>query len=110
MKAIDLLQAQLRGSGLPEMQMEYRFHPLRKFRFDGAYPDLHIAVEIQGGVWIQGQHTRGKGYMRDMEKHNLATQFDWKLYYYTPDQVQDGIAVSQLREAIETKRKAGFWV
>lgn len=47
---------------------EYRFHPTRLWRFDMAFPERRVAVEIDGAVWTQGRHTRGSGYIADCEK------------------------------------------
>jgi very-short-patch-repair endonuclease len=69
------------------VQEEYRFHPYRRWRFDIAVPDLMVAVEIEGGIWSGGRHTRGKGYQGDMEKYNAAQMLGWKVLRYTPDQV-----------------------
>ena len=39
-----------------------------------------IAVEIEGGVWIGGRHTRGKGFLRDIEKYNEAAAMGWRVF------------------------------
>jgi hypothetical protein len=62
---------------------EYRFCPERKFRFDFCDPLHRVACEIEGGVWVQGRHTRGAGYAKDAEKYNLATFLGWKVFHYT---------------------------
>jgi very-short-patch-repair endonuclease len=74
---------------------EYRFHPKRRWRFDLAIPELKIAVEIEGGTWIQGRHTRAKGYQRDMEKYNAAQMLGWKVFRYAPQQLDECIADMQ---------------
>ena len=66
---------------------EYKFLPYRKFRFDYAILEFQIAIEIEGGVYIQGRHTRGSGFIKDMEKYNLATMNNWSLLRYTPTQI-----------------------
>jgi len=76
----------LLNSTIPGWQREYRFHPKRKWRFDYAHPELMIAVETEGGVWVQGRHIRGKGYINDMEKYNAAQLLGWKVLRYTPQQ------------------------
>jgi len=65
---------------------EYKFHPARKWRFDYAIPKYMIAIEVEGGVWNNGRHTRGAGYIKDMEKYNEATILGWRILRYTPQQ------------------------
>ena len=73
--------------GIPAPTPEYKFLPNRKSRFDYAWPIQKVAVEIEGGVFIQGRHTRGLGYINDMVKYNLATVNGWRLLRYTPDAI-----------------------
>jgi very-short-patch-repair endonuclease len=69
---------------------EYKFHPTRKWRFDFADVENKIAIEIEGGVWTRGRHTRGSGYIKDVEKYNAATVCGWKvLRYCTTDQISE---------------------
>jgi hypothetical protein len=76
--------AYLTSCGLPEPVLEYRFHPERRWRFDIAWPDKKIAIEIQGGVWTHGKHSRGKGQINDMKKLNAAQAMGWKVFQVTP--------------------------
>lgn len=84
-----------------EPESEYRFHPTRKWRFDYAFPDHKIAVEIEGGVWVQGRHTRGSGFVKDMEKYNAAAELGWRVLRYSPKMVRDGIAIDQVMRMIQ---------
>jgi very-short-patch-repair endonuclease len=65
-----------------DLCFEYKFHPTRRFRFDAAIPEKRIAIEFDGGCYVQGRHTRGQGYINDMDKYNEATKFGWKLLRY----------------------------
>lgn len=78
-----------RGLGKPEK--EYRFHPTRKWRFDYAFPDEKIALEVEGGIWTRGRHTRGKGVLGDMTKYNEAAIMGWTLLRTTPDQLLSAV-------------------
>lgn len=62
---------------------EYKFHPERRWKFDFALPDKKLAFEVEGGIWIHGRHSRGKGFMSDCEKYNSATKMGWKVLRYT---------------------------
>lgn len=68
---------------------EYRFHPRRRWRFDFAWAQRKVALEIEGGVWTQGRHTRGQGYLRDLEKYNAAAVIGWRVLRLTPQQIYE---------------------
>lgn len=34
----------------PEFVREHRFHPTRRWRFDFAWPDEKVALEVEGGT------------------------------------------------------------
>ena len=72
----------IKGANLPEPTPEYYFARPRRFRFDLAYPDKMIAIELEGGVWINGRHNRGTGFINDCEKYNLACLLGWKVLRY----------------------------
>lgn len=61
---------------------EYRFAPPRRWRFDIAIPSHKIAIELEGGVFTGGRHTRGTGYLNDIEKYTAATLHGWRLLRY----------------------------
>ena len=75
------------GGDLPRPTPEYKFHALRKWRFDRAWPDHFIAVEIEGGIYSGGRHVRGKGFENDCEKYNLAQRLGWKVYRFTSSMI-----------------------
>lgn len=56
---------------------------LRDWRFDVAIPEYQIAVELDGGTWIHGRHSRGAGVISDMDKINAATVRGWRVLRYT---------------------------
>jgi len=68
---------------------EYEFHPDRGWRFDFAWQREVVAVELDGGTWMQGRHTRGDGYRNDCEKRNEATLLGWAVFHFTTDMLHD---------------------
>lgn len=80
-----LFLMQLFPEQIPER--EFRFHPVRKWRFDFAYPVLKIALEVEGGIWTGGRHVNPLGYSKDAEKYNMATKMGWKVYRLVPGMI-----------------------
>ena len=71
------------GGDLPGYVREHRFDAYRKWRFDFAWPALKVAVEIEGGTWAGGRHTRGAGYEADAAKYNAAVLAGWRVLRFT---------------------------
>jgi hypothetical protein len=67
-----------------EFVTEYRFHPIRKWRFDYAIPERKIAIEYNGIMSAKSRHTTVIGYSNDLEKINQAQLLGWKVLQYTP--------------------------
>lgn len=82
---------------------EFKFHPTRKWRFDLAWPENKIAMEVEGGVWTGGRHTRGTGFLKDCEKYNAAASLGWRVFRFTPKQVRRLEHVPVILEAIQKK-------
>jgi very-short-patch-repair endonuclease len=66
----------------PELETEYRFHPVRKWRADYAHHASKTLIEIEGGAW-GGRHARGGGFLKDAEKYWEATKLGWKIVRWT---------------------------
>jgi very-short-patch-repair endonuclease len=87
-----------RAEGL-KPEREYAFCG-RKWRFDFAFPDSLVAVEIEGGTWIAGRHSRGAAFAKDCEKYNAACHGGWRVFRYTTEMVLDGTAINDMLEAL----------
>lgn len=70
--------------GLPEPRPEYEWHPTRRYRADYALVNERILIEVDGGLWIQGGHSRGAARLHDMEKDREATMLGWRTLRYPP--------------------------
>lgn len=98
-----LLDQQMRLCHLPVFVTEYRFDNRdcpRNWRFDFAWPDRHVAVEVEGGVWSQGRHTRGQGFISDTEKYNAAVMQGWRVLRYTRDAIESGRAITEIEQIL----------
>lgn len=88
----------------PGVIREYRFHPTRKWRFDFAWPAHVVALEVDGGAWTGGRHTRGKGFIEDMQKRNAATFIGWRVFNVTHDDIKTGYAFELLTKIFKGKK------
>jgi very-short-patch-repair endonuclease len=95
-----LLIRHIRALKLEMPIAEYRFHETRKWRFDFAYPERQIAIEVEGGTWQNGRHNRAKGYESDCEKYNTAALRGWTVLRFTGDMIKRGDAVRMIEEAL----------
>lgn len=82
---------------------EYRFLKERRWRFDFAWPEKKIALEIQGGIWNHGGHVRGGQYTSDCEKFNEATILGWAVLKVTADMIKSGRFVSYLERMFNAR-------
>ena len=81
---------------LGEVKQEYRFHPVRRWRFDFAWPEFKVALEAEGGTYGKGRHVRPTGFEKDCEKYNEATLMGWRVYRFTSKMIKSGEALEIL--------------
>lgn len=113
MKKISPLEAEMmlhiRAHKLPNPEREYRFAPDRRWRFDFAWPDKKVALEVEGGIWTNGRHNRGAGMEADMEKYNRATCEGWRLLRVGAGAIKSGEAVVWVAAALGMRQVGGGW-
>jgi very-short-patch-repair endonuclease len=83
-----------------EFEQEFQFNKDRKWRADFYLVGTNILIEVEGGIWSNGRHTRGKGYIADMEKYNSATALGYSVYRYSTEQVKSGLAIEEIRRMV----------
>lgn len=83
-----LLDAQLRSEGIQDFITQFKFCD-RKWTFDFAWPQYKLAVEVDGGHWIGGRHSKGKGFENDCVKNNEAMLRGWHVLHFTSNMVND---------------------
>lgn len=91
-------------AGLPTPVREHRFAPPRLWRFDLAWLDSMVAVELEGGVYSGGRHVRGKGFTADCRKYGEATARGWLVLRCTREMVEDGEMVTLLGRMLSEPR------
>jgi hypothetical protein len=92
--------------GLPSPVGEHRFHATRKWRFDYAFINERIALEVEGGAFTNGRHTRGAGFLKDIEKYGEAAALGWVVIRVVPKQLTDVRTFEWIRRAIDAREKA----
>lgn len=96
----DLFSRQARELVLWPFVREYRFCPNRRWRFDFFWPSAGLAVEIEGGSWIQGRHQRGSGFESDAEKYLAAIEHGFLVLRVTGKMVKSGRAAAAAGHAL----------
>ncbi len=111
---MDILRAYLKQKGI-ELKSEYKFKKNRKWLIDmyfeydkqdrylglNSYTTLKIGIEQEGGVWTQGRHTRGQGFIDDMEKYNAATLAGIQIYRFTPQMIEQNEEILLVKRLLE---------
>lgn len=99
----------LRALKFPDWEEEYLFHPTRKWRLDFAWPDLKVAVEVEGGTFARGKsrHTTGSGFHDDCVKYNAAAMLGWLVLRGDTKLVNDGRLLRWTEEALKRRSKDG---
>ena len=89
----------------------------RDWRLDFAWPDVLVALEIQGGGWLEpdedgnrrGAHGGGTALERDCEKYSRAAALGWRVLQVTPSHVKSGQTLGWVEEALEMRRLQAGW-
>lgn len=66
---------------------------LKDWRFDFAWIEQKLAVEVEGGGGM-GRHTTAKGFRQDIEKYHQAMAMGWTVYRCDGALVRNGAAVA----------------
>jgi hypothetical protein len=86
--------------GLTCPVMELRFHPTRRWKFDYAWLGPKVALEVQGGLFIQGRHSRGPALLKEHEKLNAAARLGWRVIFTTPRDIKNGNALALVESVL----------
>ncbi len=95
-----LFHNQLKKGQLPIAWHEFVFAEGHKWRFDFAWPEKRLAVEIEGGTYTRGRHQRPVGFADDCRKYNHAALLGWRVLRFTGDMVRSGEGVDLVRIAL----------
>jgi hypothetical protein len=103
----DLFDWQLKAEKAPPWRRQYAFSEAygRAWKIDFAWPELLLAVEIQGGIWRKGggAHSHPSNILRNMKKCNALTALRWRLLQFSTDEVQSGSALQYTMTVLRGK-------
>ncbi|WFQ78171.1 hypothetical protein PXH59_00565 (plasmid) [Xenorhabdus sp. SF857] len=113
---------QIKKAGLPMPlwgKDELQFHPNRRWRFDFAWMEQKIAVEVEGGTYNHGKekydsysgkkitqksrHLTPTGFHDDCIKYGEAAILGWCVIRVDAKMVKDGSALAMLESALRSK-------
>lgn len=126
-KAEEELVLHLRAEKISGYQREYKFSRdivgnapgirdrlkqagLKDWRFDFAWPNLMLAVEVEGitsygrnkdGSMRLGRHQSAKGIEGDLDKYQAAMRQGWTVYRCSPRMVKSGAAIETIKILID---------
>lgn len=77
----------------------------KRWEFDFCWPQYHLIVEIDGGIWIPegGAHSHPVDIERNMEKRNDAASAGFYVFAFTPKQVKSGAAVDRTMRELSAR-------
>jgi hypothetical protein len=78
----------------------HKFLHERNWRFDFAWPDRRVAVEVEGGMWSEGRHVRGTGFLEDCRKYAEAALRGWLVLRVTGEHIESGEALEWIERAL----------
>ena len=105
------LAAQILLAGLPAPMRQYPFakNVGRQYRADFAFMDERLLVEVNGGAFIGGRHTRGAGYEDDLQRNAIATALGWRVVSVTPSHIKKKFAIEWIKCALGLEELTVQW-
>lgn len=91
---------------IPEREYAFAKEVGRRWRFDLALPRYRVGIEVDGGVYVQGRHTRGAGVEADCRKYGAALELGWVVVRCTPRLVESGEALRWVEAAVRLRKEA----
>lgn len=95
----DAMAKALREANINSFHRNCNFIEGRRFQADFWWPRLKLALEVDGGVWMnKSGHTSGTGYTSDRERDVEALLQGIITVRYTSDQVRSGYAIKTFQQ------------
>jgi len=84
-----------------ELMSEYRFAPPRRYRADFCHEASRTLIELEGGIWNHGAHSRGAHFNSDAEKYNLAAANGFAVFRLTTNMLKESKHIDLIARHIE---------
>lgn len=84
-----LLYWKLFAPEMPHPTLQAKLIKTRRWQYDFTWEREKVIVEIEGGTWIAGRHSRGKGYLNDCDKQNAVMMLGYRLFKFTTDHINN---------------------
>lgn len=78
----------------PKLEREYVFHPGRRWRADFAHLESRVLIEVEGGAYMMGRHSRPVGFLNDCEKYLQAAFLGWTVVRLSSKQLNKDTLVA----------------
>jgi hypothetical protein len=59
-----------------------------------------LAVEVEGGAFVAGRHSRGAGFRADLEKYEAAVNLKWIVYRILPEWLGQQSTLNTIRRLL----------
>ncbi len=92
------------GTG-PGVRQRLKDAGMKDWRIDMAWIDKKLAVEIEGGIFTMGRHTRGKAFDEDSHKYNVLVLLGWRVLRFTTLSIRSGVALQTIEVALSQEWK-----
>lgn len=118
-----IVLAYFKECGLPTPYLEFKFHATRKWRFDLCWPNARsysncfieeqdesvaeyltckpLALEVQGGIFVAGRHSRGAALLKEWEKLNAAAEMGYRIIYCQPKDLTTQATVDLIKRCLQ---------
>jgi len=100
-----LLYQQIENAALPTPERQYHIYmpgARNPCRADFCWPVHKLIVEVQGGQWIRGRHTRGgKSFETECRKLAWFAVLGFHFMPITPAMIEDDTALLRIRQFLE---------
>ncbi len=93
--------------GLPDPVEEFEFAREalgRLWRFDWLF-DGWLALEIQGGLFIEGRHAQGAALLKEHEKLFAAAELGYVVVFCTPHDVDSGAVFPRIKRVLAAREE-----